>query len=172
MTDYIKYIIRFILLALLQVFILNNIDLFGFMNPFLYVVFILTLPFKIKHTPLVIISFIMGYMVDLLSGNIMGVHSASALLLGFLRPSVIKLVSSSESDYDTKYAPDFKNMGAKWFFTYAGLLVFVYNVSFFFLEHFTFTGFFKTIFVAFANTIFTLISIFIYQLLVGRKRGR
>lgn len=172
MTDYIKYIIRFILLVLFQVFILNNIDLFGFMNPFLYVVFILILPFKIKHTPLVILSFLMGYFVDLLSGNIMGIHAASAVLLGFLRPSIIRLVSSSQSDYENKYAPNIISMGGKWFFTYAGVLVFVYNLSYFFLEHFTFSGFFKTIFIAIANTAFTLLAIFIYEYLRNRKSSR
>jgi hypothetical protein len=172
MTDYIKYIIRFVLLILFQIFILSKIDLFGFMNPFLYIIFILTLPFKIKHTPLIIISFLMGYFVDLLSGNIMGIHTASALLVGFLRPTIINIVSSSESDYDTKHAPDYKNMGSKWFFTYAGLLVFVYNLSYFFLEHFTLSGFFKTIFIAIANTIFTLLVFFIYQFLGSRKRQR
>ncbi|MDD4576183.1 MAG: rod shape-determining protein MreD [Bacteroidales bacterium] len=172
MTDYIKYIIRFVLLALFQIFILNNIDLFGFMNPFLYIVFILTLPFKIKHTPLVIISFLMGYFVDLLTGNIMGIHAASALLLGFLRPSIIRLVSSNESDYDNKNAPDLMSMGGKWFFTYAGVLVLLYNLSYFFLEHFTISGFFKTIFIAVANTAFTLLAIFIYEFLRNRKSSR
>ena len=172
MTDYLKFIIRFILLVLFQVFILNNVDLFGFLNPFLYITFILTLPFKIKHTPLIILSFLIGYLVDLLSGNIMGVHTASALLVGFLRPSIIKLVSSSEFDYDTKYAPNFRNMGSKWFFTYAGLLVFVFNFSYFFLEHFSFSTFIKTIFISIANTMFTLLVIFIYQFLGHRKRQR
>ncbi len=172
MTDYIKYIFRFVLLVLFQVFILNNIDLFGYMNPFLYVVFILTLPFKIKPTPLVIISFLMGYFVDLLTGNIMGIHAASALLVGFFRPKVIKLVSSTESDYDTKNAPNLMNMGGKWFFTFAGVLVFVYNLSYFYLEHFTFSGFFTTFFSAFFNTIFTLIFVFIFEFLRNRKKSR
>lgn len=172
MTDYIKYIIRFVLLILLQVFILDNINLFGFMNPFLYVVFILILPFKIKHTPLIILSFLMGYFVDLLSGNIMGIHAASALILGFFRPSVIRLVSSSQSDYENKYGPNVISMGGKWFFTYAGVLVFAYNLSYFFLEHFTFSGFFKTIFIAIANTAFTLLAIFIYEYLRNRKSSR
>ncbi|MDD2412155.1 MAG: rod shape-determining protein MreD [Bacteroidales bacterium] len=172
MTNYLKYIVRSILLVFFQVFILNNIDLFGFMNPFLYVVFILILPFKIKHTPLVILSFLMGYFVDLLSGNIMGIHAASAVLLGFLRPSIIRLVSSSQSDYENKYAPNAISMGGKWFFTYAGVLVFVYNLSYFFLEHFTFSGFFKTIFIAIANTAFTLLAIFIYEYLRNRRSSR
>lgn len=172
MTDYLKYIVRFILLILLQIFILSKIDLFGFMNPFLYIIFIVTLPFKIKHTPLIIISFLMGYCIDLLSGNIMGIHSASAILVGFLRPAIINIVSSSESDYDTKHAPDYKNIGAKWFFTYAGLLVFIFNLSYYFLEHFTFSGFFKTLSFAIANTIFTLFVFFVYQFLGGNKRQR
>ena len=38
--------LRFIFLVLLQVLILNNIQLSGYLNPFLYVLFILMLPFE------------------------------------------------------------------------------------------------------------------------------
>ena len=40
-----KYI-RFVILVFLQIFILENINLRGYINPYLYVYFILLLPFE------------------------------------------------------------------------------------------------------------------------------
>ena len=43
-----KYILIYIVLVALQVFIFNNIQLNGFINPYIYVLFILILPFDVR----------------------------------------------------------------------------------------------------------------------------
>jgi hypothetical protein len=46
MRDVITNIFRFILLVFLQFFVLNHIQFSGFVNPYLYVLFVLWLPFE------------------------------------------------------------------------------------------------------------------------------
>lgn len=172
MRSILTYFFSFILLILIQVFILNNINLFGYINPFLYLLFILSLPFKIKHTPLIIISFLVGYIVDLLSGGIIGLHAASAVLIGFIRPFIIRGISSNESEYDTKSNPSLNNMGFKWYITYCMLLVGIHHLVYYYLECFTFSSFFTTFFQSLFNAIFTIFVIIIYQMISLKSRKR
>jgi hypothetical protein len=53
-----KYIIRFVVLVLVQVFILNNVHLGGFINPYIYILFIITLPFETPKWFLFVIAFL------------------------------------------------------------------------------------------------------------------
>ena len=43
--DFGKYVIMFIVLVLVQVLILDNIQFSGLVNPYIYILFILLLPF-------------------------------------------------------------------------------------------------------------------------------
>lgn len=172
MKTYFNYFFSFILLLLIQVFVLNNINLFGYINPYLYILLILSLPFKIKHTPLIFISFLVGYIVDLLSGGIIGLHSAAAVLIGFIRPFIIRGISSNESEYDTKSHPSLNNMGVKWYITYCMLLVGAHHLLYYYLECFTFSSFFSTFFRSLFNTLFTVFIIVIYQMVSFKVRKR
>lgn len=172
MRTVLEYIFSFIVLLLFQVFILNNISVFGYISPFLYVLFILSLPFKIKHTPLIIISFFCGYFVDLLSGGIIGLHAASALLIGFIRPYVIIGVSSTESEYDTKYNPTLHNMGFKWYLTYSFILVGIHHLLLYYLEYFSFSSFFQTFFRSLLNSVFSVFVIVIFQMISFRSKKK
>lgn len=167
-----NYFLSFILVMFIQLFILNNINLFGYINPYLYLFIILSLPFKIKHTPLIIISFFVGYIVDLLSAGIIGLHAASAVLIGFIRPFIIRGISSNESEYDTKSHPSLNNMGLKWYITYCLLLVGFHHILYYYLECFSFSSFFSTFFQSIINSIFTVFVIMIYQLISFKSKKR
>ena len=52
-----RYLVSFILLVFLQVFILNNIQFSGYINPYIYVLFILALPFETPKWLLLITAF-------------------------------------------------------------------------------------------------------------------
>jgi hypothetical protein len=57
MNIILKNIIRFVVLVLIQVAILNNIQVSGFVNPYMYILFILLLPFEIPNWLLLVLSF-------------------------------------------------------------------------------------------------------------------
>ena len=87
--DNIVYIFQFFLLLFLQSFLLNNINLFGFINPNLYLLFLIVYRLDGNPTLLIIVGFIMGLLLDLLTQG-SGGHTIATLTIAFLRLSIIK----------------------------------------------------------------------------------
>ena len=154
-------ILRFIILVPLQVLILDNIHFFGAVNPYLYVLFILLLPFETPRWLLLILSFMIGLAVDIFSGT-PGMHAASSVLMAYLRPVVIANIHSKK-EFESGMQPGIKDLGIRWFFIYVLILVFVHHVSLFLIETFRFSGLIYTISRASFSTIFTVIIIIITQ---------
>ena len=73
-------IFRFILLILFQVLILDHVELGGYLNPFLYVMFILMLPFETPDWLVLLLGFITGLTLDMFTDTI-GMHTASCVWL-------------------------------------------------------------------------------------------
>ena len=69
-------ITRFILLLIAQILIFNRIDLFGFINPFPYVLFIILYPVNGNKSGLLAASFLLGLLMDMF-WNSGGVHAAA-----------------------------------------------------------------------------------------------
>jgi rod shape-determining protein MreD len=82
-------ILRFILLLALQVIIFNRIDLFGFINPYPYILFILLYPVNGNKAGLLLSSFLMGLLLDMFL-NSGGSHAVACVSLAYLRPTFFK----------------------------------------------------------------------------------
>ena len=69
-------ITRFIILVLIQVLVLININFLGYINPYIYILFIILFPIKNNRLLFIFLSFLLGLTVDLFldSG---GVHAAA-----------------------------------------------------------------------------------------------
>lgn len=158
-----KNVIRFVVLLLVQVLILNQINFSGFMNPYLYVLFILLLPFEIPGWLLLMLAFVMGLSVDLFSGTA-GMNAAACVLMAFARPGVITLLSSGK-DFEANLKPTIKEMGFGWFFMYSLILVFIHHLLLFYLEVFRFSEFFITFLRVILSTALTLALIILTQYL-------
>ena len=93
-------IARFILLLLAQVLIFNRIDLFGFINPFPYVLFIILYPVNGNKSGLLAASFLLGLLMDMF-WNSGGVHAAACLVLAYYRPAIFKFSFGLSYEYQT-----------------------------------------------------------------------
>mgnify|MGYP001403650770 FL=1 len=82
-------IFHFIILLFLQSFLLNNINFFGFINPNLYLLFIIVYRLNGNATILIILGFLLGLMLDLLTQG-SGGHTIATLTIAFLRQFIIK----------------------------------------------------------------------------------
>ena len=82
-------IVRFVLLLLLQVIICNHINFFGYINPYIYIIFIFLFPIRDSRLILLLVSFSLGLLVDMFSDS-GGVHAAAALCLAYVRPILLK----------------------------------------------------------------------------------
>lgn len=154
-------IIRFFILLFLQVLILNNINFGGYVNPYLYVYFILLLPFEIPGWLLLFLSFALGFGIDIFTGTL-GMHTASSVLMAFARPIVIKTISSSK-EYEAGMKPSIIDLGFRWFLTYTIILVFIHHFALFYIEVFRLSGFFNTLVRVIYSTIFTVVLVIITQ---------
>ena len=162
-------ILRFFFLILFQVLILNNIQLSGYLNPFLYVLFILMLPFRTPNWLVLVLSFLMGISIDMFSDT-GGMHAAASVFMAFVREPVLRLVAPREG-YDVNQRPTVQQFGFGWFITYAGLLVFVHHLFLFYMEAFHISEFFSTFFRVILSSLFTLTLIFIGQLFVAKHKS-
>ena len=163
-------IIRFIILVGLQVLILENINLRGYINPYLYVYFILLLPFETPGWLLLIASFLMGFSIDTFVGT-MGIHTAASVLMAFARPLIIKAIPSRK-EFEPGMKPSISDLGFLWFFTYSLLLIFIHHFALFYLEVFSFTDFFNTLLRVLLSSIFTILLVIIAQYLFFKASGK
>ncbi|MGQ8338437.1 rod shape-determining protein MreD [Sunxiuqinia sp. A32] len=154
----------FIILVVIQVILLNNIQFSGYVNPYMYVLFILLLPFETPRYLILILGFLLGLVIDVFS-NTPGIHASATTFLAFLRPQVISLISSRDS-IEVDSSPRVKSMGMRWFWRYALILVFGHHLFLFFIEVFTFSGFIHTLLRSLLSTGFTFIIILISQFLM------
>jgi len=160
-------VLRFFLLILLQVLILNNIYLGGFLNPYFYVYFILLLPFEIPGVLLLVLSFLMGAGIDMFT-NTLGLNISACLAMAYARPLVIRSISSG-ADSLIGDSPSLKNQGLKWFLSYSISLILIHHFVLFYLEAFRFTEFFKTFLRMSLSSIFTLMLVMISEYLLYPK---
>jgi len=81
--------LQFILLLFVQAFLLSNINFFGFINPNLYLLFFLMYRLDGDRTALIILGFLMGLLLDLLTQG-SGGHTIASLTITYLRPYIIR----------------------------------------------------------------------------------
>ena len=90
-------ILQFLLLLLLQSFLLNNINFLGFINPNLYLLFVIAYRLDGNSTLLIILAFTLGLLLDLLTQG-SGGHTIASLTIAFLRPYIIRFSFSVNYD--------------------------------------------------------------------------
>lgn len=163
----VQYIFRFVILVLIQVLIFNNIQLSGYINPYIYVLFILLLPFETPGWLLLILGFLLGIAIDLFSDT-MGMHTVSTTLMAFMRPFVLNIIAPRDG-YETGSNPRISHYGFAWFFKYAAILVTIHHFILFYIEIFQFGGFFSTLLRVILSSAVTLFIIILSQYFVYRQ---
>jgi hypothetical protein len=167
-TDIIKHTLRFIILILLQVLIVQNIRLGTYIILLPYVLFILMLPFETPSLLLLGLSFLTGMVVDSFYDT-QGLHTAACTLMGFSRHYMLKLISPRDG-YEQGLKATVEDMGLRWFISYAATLIFIHHFYFFFLEIFRFGEIFRTLFRILLSSIGTFAFVYLIQFLFYTKR--
>ena len=164
------YPLQFVFLVLIQVIVLNNIQFSSFINPFLYILFILWLPIETNKALVMALAFAIGLSVDVFSDT-MGMHASASIFLAFARPYVIQFLSPREG-YESNLVPSVGNLGIAWFLSYASICTILHHIFLFFVEVFRFSEFFSTIGRALASSVFTIVLILITQLFFHNSSER
>ena len=169
MNDILKHTIRFFILVSIQVLILNNVQISGYINPFVYILFIMLLPPKMPKAIVLILAFVMGFTIDVFSDSY-GIHSSATVLLAFLRPKVLALVS-------VKGGEDLEAIGVKQlrinrFFTYSGILCLIHHFTLFYIEAFRVNEFFDTFLRALYSSFISILMILMIESLRSNQKSR
>lgn len=168
LNEIIRNIIRFIILVSVQVLIIKNIELGRFINPFIYVLFIIVLPFETPKWLLLLSAFTIGITIDMFY-NTSGMHAAACVFIAYIRPGVLKLFSPRDG-YEFGTQPTIQYLGVPWFISYSVILIVLHHFILFYIEVFRFSEFFSTFFRVILSSIFTLLLVVITQYLFNRKK--
>jgi len=162
-----KYLLIFMVSVLLQVLIFNNLLVARIIAPYTYILFIVLLPFDTPRSLLLFLSLTLGVTVDLFT-NTPGVHTSASILIGFVRPGILGILTTRET-LDSITAPRVKNMGFQWFATYVTFLVVIHHLFLFFIEAFTFDDFLITLLRVVLSSVLSIVLIVLSQFLIFRN---
>ena len=161
MNSFTKYAGAFVLLITLQLLIFNNIEFSGYINPFVYVMFILILPVAIPSWILLLLSFLTGFVIDLFCGTL-GVHVFATVIAGFARPWVLSLNVTAEGA-EAEMSPSSYRSGLRWFLIYTFTVVLVHHLALFLVEIFSLRHFFQTLIRVLLSTAVTTFFIVLFD---------
>ena len=169
MSSLVKNTFRFALFILLQVFILHQIPpLHKFITPYLYYLFILWLPFNIGRGMIMTVSFLFGLCLDWFLKT-PGLHAAACVLIAYVRPFIINLLTRQEVGEQNYASPSITSMGWAPYFTYVIVLTLLHHGYLVFLEWMQFGNFIYFLGKIAATTGVSMLLVLITELLFFRK---
>lgn len=170
MSRLVKNITRFILLILVQVFVLDRIHVHYLVTPYLYFLFILWMPFQLSRTAQMLIALALGFTLDSFRHH-PGFHSAACVLIAYMRPFLINIMIPQEGADSNYEEPSAKSMGGFLpYMIYAGVLTFIHHAWLFFLEAWQFGNFWYFLVKTLLSTVISLLLIVVAELLFSRKQ--
>lgn len=169
MNYLLKHIIRFIVIILVQVFIMDRIPpLHQYVIPYLYFIYILWLPFNFSTASLLLIGFSFGFTLDLFTKT-PGLHAAVCTLVAFMRPAVISLLMLREATETGYTEPSIKSMSFFPYAVYVIILTLFHHVFLVFLEWLHFGNFFYFVGKVLASSALSLFLILLVEMLFPRR---
>ncbi|WP_109301570.1 rod shape-determining protein MreD [Aquimarina sp. AU474] len=161
--DTASHIIRFIVLILVQVLILNHVNFLGSLNPYIYIIFILLAPININKSLFLLISFILGLTIDMF-GDSGGVHAAACIVIAFFRPVALRSVFGLSYEFQTVKLGSI-GFGEK--LAYVTIMVLTHQIVLFSLEIFNFSHILliakKTLFSSLFTIVITMLVLVLFR---------
>jgi hypothetical protein len=166
-SSVIMNIFRFIILLALQVVIFSRLDLFGFLNPYPYILFILLYPVNGSKAGLLLSSFLLGITLDMFL-NSGGSHAVACVTLAYLRPTFFKFSFGLSYEYQTVKINDRLSPER---FSFILISVVTHHLILYLLEVFRFSLILDVLIRTLLTTLFTLTLciIIIYLIKPGKQ---
>ncbi|WP_299523616.1 rod shape-determining protein MreD [Winogradskyella sp.] len=158
--------IRFVALLLVQVIICSNINFLGYINPYIYIIFIFLFPIRDNRMVLLLSSFLLGMLIDMFldSG---GVHAAASVLLAYARPVLLKTSFGMLYEHQSI---KFNNTEIGSLFTYISFGTLIHHLVLFSLEVFNISSILLILKKTLFSSIFTIILCILIIILFSRNK--
>lgn len=169
-NEILKNIGRFVFLVLLQGLILNDVNLWqGMAIPYVYILFLLMLPIETPRWLELILGLVLGLSIDMFT-NTLGIHASACVLIAYIRPLYLRVIAPRDG-YEYGQRPGIQDLGFSWLLKYAVVLIFIHHLWLFYVEVYSFKGFFTTLLRVILSTAFTLLLTIISQYLILTRRS-
>ena len=163
----VRNIVLFVVLVLFQAGVLNQVQLGGFINPYLYILFVILLPVGTPGWLVLMLSFGMGISIDMFS-NSPGIHTSATVFAGFMRTFLLASLMPRETVEPTDI-PNIRLFSTGWFLKYSLMMVVIHHVFLFLVEAFKFSSLHLILWRALLSIVFTMLLIFLSQFLFTRS---
>ncbi len=156
--DFLKRLLLFFGLMLVQALVLNHVHLFGVATPLLYVYFAISFRRGTPKWAMLVWSFLLGLSIDVFS-NTPGLAAASMTLVAAVQPYLLELFIQRGDD--DEILPSIRMFGLSKFTLFALILTFLYCFTFFTLESFTFFNWLQWILSMVTSVMLTLLLVLV-----------
>lgn len=164
-----KNIVRWFLLIFLDIFLVSELEFTPWVKPHIYLLFILLLPVRVSKTGLLLLGFISGFTMDVFLDT-GGIHAFAATMMAFVRIFFVPIFTSAE-DYEDNITPGLRQFGFFGFLLYSGVLVLIYNLTFFSLEIFKSSFWLLIAGKTILSTLTTLVLLFLIEVAFHPKKA-
>ena len=163
---YTKYLGLIPVFVLLQVLVLNEILFFTYINPYLYLALIISLPLKASKWFLLIYAFGIGFLIDLFGGSL-GFHSTATVFIAFIKPTISK-ITIPYSILEDNDEITLNKIGSKSFIVFSLLIILIHSTILFGLEHLHFN--FQILEKIVSSSIVSLVLVLILEIFKSSKK--
>ncbi|MBQ4818784.1 rod shape-determining protein MreD [Aquimarina sp. MMG016] len=161
--DALVQISRFMILVLVQVLVLNHINFLGYLNPYIYIIFILLAPITINRSLFLVLSFVLGLAIDMF-GDSGGVHAAASVTIAYIRPIILRSAFGLSYEFQTV---KLSNVSFGERLIYVTLMIFIHHIILFSLEVFNFSHILliakKTLFSSLFTIVITMLTLVLFR---------
>ncbi|WP_142785318.1 rod shape-determining protein MreD [Changchengzhania lutea] len=158
--------IRFFFLLLFQVLIFNHINFLGYINPYIYILFIILFPIKNDRSTFLILSFLLGLAIDMFQDS-GGMHAAASVSIAYARPVILRFAFGVQYENQTV---KFHNLefGSK--LTYFTILTLLHHLVLFSLEIFNMSRIILVLQKTLFSGIFTILLCILLTTIFSKKK--
>ncbi|MFD0863725.1 rod shape-determining protein MreD [Sungkyunkwania multivorans] len=157
---------RFVVLLLAQVSIFNNIDFLGYVNPYVYFLFVISYPFGSNRSVFLLAAFFMGLTIDIFT-DAGGINAAACLIAAFARPVVLRSSFGVSYEFHTLKLSR-TALGER--ITYVFIMVVIHHLVLFSLEIFNVSNILLILKKTLFSSIFTVLLCLLFIILFSNKK--
>ena len=168
MRDFLKYIPLFLLVILLQVYVLDNVAMPAMVRPVVFFYILMVLP-EMPQWIFLLVGFATGIIMDSFD-HTPGVNAAACVMLAYSRDFIVRFLKPIEQNDIIRTHIRF--MGFRSFLNYAIIMSVIYHFISGFLGYFTFNGFWFTVLRILLNAIVSVLLIFVFDIIFFYRRSK